>query len=204
MKTARFFACIFGILGTVLMAFSIGLCLLSLDKEAELKAVPAEAAACAETLMQAIDAGDYAAAAGVLYGQPDLGADREPANEAGVMIWDAFRDSISCEFAGEWYVTDAGIARDVVITSMDIASVTHAIMTAKVEAATDMAELYDENNGFREDLVEAVLSEAVVRAMAEDAETVTREVTLTLIQRDGRWWVVPEDGLLQAISGGLA
>lgn len=211
MKIARFFAWIFGLLGTALMVGSIGLCLVSLDAPVELKEVPAGAVECAETLMEAIDSGDYAAASRVMYGQPDLGVDRKPAEETGVMIWDAFIGSISYEFKGDCYATDSGIARDATITAMDIPSVTaalsqhaHSLLTARVESAEDMAELYDEENNFREDLVADVLSEAVVRALAENAELVTRDVTLNLICRDGQWWVVPDQALLQAISGGVA
>ena len=54
------------------------------------------------------------------------------------------------------------------------------------------------------DLVEEVLSQAVVQALAEDGQLVTRDVTLNLICRDGQWWAVPDQALLQAISGGVA
>jgi len=30
---------------------------------------------------------------------------------------------------------------------------------------------------------------------------ITREVTVKLINRDGKWWVVPDQALLQALSG---
>ena len=211
MKIARFFAVIFGLIGTVLMIGSIGLCLISLDAPVRMPETPAAAVECSEDLMNALADGDCAAAGNVLYGQPDLGVDREPADEVGQMIWTAFLGSISYEFKGDCYATDSGIARDATITAMDIPSVTdavsqhaHALLTARVENATDMAELYDEENNFREDLVADVLSEAVVRALAENAETVTRDVTLNLICRDGQWWVVPDQALLQTISGGVA
>lgn len=97
------------------------------------------------------------------------------------------------------------------ITTLDISSVTgaltehaHALLTARVEGAEEMTELYDEENNFREELVSEVLQEAVVQALAEDAQTVTYDVTLNLIYRDGQWWVVPDQALLDAISGGVA
>ena len=49
-----------------------------------------------------------------------------------------------------------------------------------------------------------MLSQAVVQALAEDGQLVTRDVTLNLICRDGQWWAVPDQALLQAISGGVA
>lgn len=211
MKIARFFAWIFGILGMALMVFSIGLCLVSRNKPVELKEVPAGAVECAEALRSAISAGDYGAISAVLYGQPDLGADRKPTEETGIMIWDAFAASVSFEWKGDCYATDTGIVRDAVIKSMDIPGTmqaldgkAHSLLTARVEAATDMTELYDEHNNFREDLVQDVLREAVVRVLAEDAQLVTREVTLQLVCRDGRWWVVPDSALLQMLTGGVA
>ena len=211
MKIARFFAVLFGLIGTVLMLGAVVLCLVSLDEPVKLAETPAAAVACSEKLMEAVAAGDYTAAANVIYGQPDLGVDREPADVEGAMIWDAFVDSISYEFKGECYATDSGIARDAAITALDIPSVTenlaqraHALLTKRVETATDMAQLYDEENNFREDLVDGVLSEAVEQALAEDSKLVTRNVTLNLIYRDGQWWVVPDQTLLQTISGGVA
>lgn len=211
MKAARFFAVIFGLIGTVLMVGAIGLCLLSLDAPVRMAETPEAAAARSEELMEAIGQGDFAAAGNVLYGQPDLGVERLPDEESAMMVWTAFTGSFSCEFKGDCYATDSGIARDAAITALDIPSVTaslsrraHALLTARVESATDMAELYDEENNFREDLVEEVLTQALVQALAEDAELVTRDVTLNLICRDGQWWVVPDEALLTALTGGMA
>ena len=211
MKFARYIACLLGIVTAALMVFSIGLCLISLDSEVKILEMPAGPAACSESLGEAIRVGDFEAASQVIYGQPDLGADRAAADAAGQMIWDAFRDSISFEYTGECYASGSGFARDAVVTVMDIPSVTanlsrraHDLLTARVEAATDMAELYDENNNFREDLVADVISQALVQALAEDAQVVTKEVKVNLICRDGKWWAVPEDALLQLLSGGVA
>lgn len=211
MKFARFIACLLGIVTAAVMIFSIGFCLISLDAEVKVLEMPTGAVECSDSLQEAIRTGDFTAASEVIYGQPDFGADRVPADTAGIMIWDAFRSSISFEYTGDCYATDSGIARDAVVTVMEIPSVTeqlrqraHALLTARVEAATDMAELYDENNNFREDLVEDVLNQALTQALAEDAETVRVEGKVNLICRDGKWWAVPEEALLTALSGGVA
>lgn len=211
MKVARFFAVIFGALGTVLMLGTTVLCLTSLDKSVELTEVPAAAQACAEELRDAVEAADFEAAAKVMYGQPDLGVDHTPEDARSAKVWSAFTDSLSCEFTGACYATESGIARDARVTALDIPSVTgnlnsraHALLTERVNAATEMEELYDEENNFREDLVEQVLDEALDQALLEDAQTVTRDVTLNLIHRDGQWWVVPDQALLQALTGGVA
>jgi len=211
MKIAKFFSWIFGLLGAVVMAGTIVLCLFSLNREPVMQEVPRGAKECVQEVMDAIASGDFTLASRYFYGEPDLGADRKPESEAGTMVWDAFVRSISYELKSDYYATESGIAVDVAVTAMDIPSVTevltrkaHELLTGRVESAADMAELYDENNEFREDLVAEVLSEAVVRALAEDAQPVTRDVTLNLIFRDGQWWVLPDSALLTAISGGVA
>ena len=50
-------------------------------------------------------------------------------------------------------------------------------------------------------MVDQALDGAVTQALSEDAQTVTRDVTLGLIYQDGTWWVVPDQALLQIISG---
>lgn len=211
MKIARFFSVLLGILASALMVFSIGLCLVSLNRQPHLQEVPEGVAECAQNVMDHICAGEFQAASQLMYGQPALGADRDPADTAGVMIWDVFRGSLSYEWKGGCYLTEDGICRDARISFLEISSVTenvsrraHELLTAKVVAATDMAELYDESNNFRPELVDAVLQEALVRCLAEDGKQTTLDVTLTMIQKDGRWWAVPDQALLTALSGGVA
>lgn len=213
MKLARFFSVIFGVLGCVLLVGSIVLCLVSLDEPVKLVEIPQEAVQCAAEVMDALAAGDFSAAAQRMYGQPELGGEAVPSDAASALVWDAFVTSISYEFTGSCYATDTGLARKASVTALDIPSVTenldsrvHALLSQKVASASNMAELYDENNNFRGDLIDQVLSEALTQALAlaQDARTVTREVTLNLICRDGSWWVVPDGALLQVISGGVA
>ena len=48
-----------------------------------------------------------------------------------------------------------------------------------------------------------VLYDAAKDALEQDAKTVTFEVTVNLVHNNGQWWIVPEDALLTAISGGI-
>lgn len=211
MKLARIFAYVSGALGSVLMAGAVVFCLLSLDAPVKMVKYPQEAMDRAEALLDYIENGDFAAASGILYGQPDLGADREPEDEVGKMVWAAFLDSLSCEIKGKCYASDKGLVCDAVVTGLDISSVmeklterTHALLTQRIEQATDMSELYDEENNFRQELITQVLYQAVEQAIREDGKLVDRDVTMGLVYRNGQWWVVPDRALLQAISGGLA
>ena len=210
MKIAKFFSVIFGLVGSLIMIAAIGLCLTSLNREPRIVEVPEGAQHCAEALAEAVSAGDYVAVGALLYGQPDLGAEGEPAEPTGKLVWNAFQSSISCELTGEYYIDGSAVCRTGMVTALDVPGVTEnlqtrfrALLTERMEAAEDMAELYDENNDFREELLDELLAQAVAQALEEDAKTVTREITLEMIRRDGQWWVVPDQALLTALSGGL-
>ena len=198
------------LVGLVLAAGAYYVTFTSLDAEPVLLSEPVEASGRVTELMDAIVACDYDKASGVLYGTPQLGLDRDPADEVGVMLWDAFTDSQSYELKGNCEAQDSRLTQQVVFTYMDISSVTanladrsEALLVKRIESAESISEIYDENNEYREDVVMDVLQEAVAMALKEDAQQVSVELTLNLVYRDNQWWVVPNSQLLNAISGGI-
>lgn len=199
-----------GIAGVVLMVGSVGLALKSLDAPVKLAGVPQEAMECSEKLMEAVAEGDYQAAEGLLYGQPNLGVEGLPEDELGKKVWQKFLDSITYEFTSDCYATDSGISRDAVITTLDIYAAAPGLqeriqseLQRRVAEAEDMTQLYDENNNFREEMVAEIYSQAVEEAVKENTPSVRHEITMNLIHRDGQWWVVPDQALLEAISGNM-
>ena len=211
MKIAKFFAGIFGAIGTVLLVGSIGLCLFSLNAPVRMEKVPAEAVECADVLAAAIAQKDFDALEDCLYGQPELGLSGEPEDELVKMVWDLVQLNLEFAWQGDCYLRDAVLCRDAQVRYFDAASVTenlqtraHALLTLQVEAATDMEQLYDEDGEFRKDLVDQVLKAALTQGCMEDVKAVTANVTVELIHRDGQWWAVPDTALLTALSGGLA
>lgn len=211
MKKIIAFSLIFAILGCGILFGSAYYCLTSLDAPAVMLRQPGEALACSENLMEALSSGDYAAASGCLQGQVDLGLDREPEDETGKLLWEAFEDSFAYEFTGACVATNSGVARTVRITTLDPSTVNgqlsqrvDALLEARLEAAEDTDDIYDESGNFRQELLDALLLEALEEALREDAATVTREISLNLVYQNGQWWVVPDAALIQAISGGVA
>lgn len=211
MKIARFFAVIFGILGTAVMAGAIGLCLVSLDAPVRMTETPEGAVACSEQLAEAISQRDYSAVQDCIYGQPELGLSGEPAEELTRMVWELVQLNLDFSWTGECYFADTVLCRDAEVRYFDTESVTenlliraHELLTLRVEEATDMAQLYDEDGEFRQDLIDQVLKAALTQACLEDVKSVTAEVTVQLVNRDGQWWIIPDEALLTALSGGLA
>ena len=204
----KFVSCIFAILGTALLVFSIGLCLVSLDAPVRMEDVPDGAQRCAEAFCDAVNQGDLAAAGALIYGQPDLGVEVQPATEQGALVWNAYADSMVCEFSGNFYAAQSGLARDARITALDIAALMEKLsqyaessLSAKINAAETLTEIYDENNNYRADLVEQVMREALQQALNWEKATVSIDVTFRMIYRDGSWWIMPDQALLQALSG---
>lgn len=211
MKAARLIAAVFAAVGLVLMVGTVVLCLISLDAPAQMLGMPKTAMARSEEMMDALVEGDFASAAGVMYGQPDPGVDHVPDDPLNALVWDAFSSSISYEFTGVCYAEGSAIFRDASVTALDIPSVTEAIqlradalMAERKKSAQTEEETQQETESSPEALAEQVMQEAVLQVLAEDTGLVTRTVTLKLIYRNGQWWVVPDQALLQAISGGVA
>lgn len=207
MKVARFFAVIFAVLGFLLLIGSVGLCLASLNAPVRVLEMPQEAVTVSEAFCQALNEGDLTAASQYVYGQPDLGAEGTPADPETAAVWNTFLDSIGMEYTGKCKAENSGLSRTASVTTLDIASVTEklseraqSLVDQKIGSAESLAEVYDESGSFREELVAEILQQALQQCLTEDTRTVTRDVTVKIINRDGKWWVVPDQALLQALS----
>lgn len=211
MKIAKFFAGILGAIGTLLLVGSIGLCLFSLDAPAGTAEPPEAAVTCSETFSRALSQKDFSAVQGCIYGQPELDLSGVPEEELACMVWDLVQRNLEFSWKGDCYYRDAALCRDASVRYFSVESITknlpsraHALLTMQVEAATDMEQLYDEGGEFRQDLLDQVMKSALTQACLEDAEAVTAEVTVQLVNRDGQWWILPDEALLTALAGGLA
>ena len=210
MKISKLFSGVFAILAAAIAVVTIAISFSALDNEPVLLKASDEALDAVDVLMDAVAEGNYNEAGAMLYGMPDLGV-HEASDEVGQLVWDAFVQSISYELVGDFHATDSGLAQNVKITSLDMKGVaanlgTYAetLLTQRVEEAEDVSQVYDEENNYREDFVMAVLLDAAAMALERDAVYTEQEITLNLVYKQGQWWVMPEQPLLSAISGGIA
>ena len=208
MKIARFFAGIFACIGVLLLVGSMGFLLLNRNAAVRVKELPREAVAVSDAFAQALNDGDLEGAAQLMYGQPDLGIEAVLENPESALVWEAFLNSLSFAYSGETQVEQSGLVRTATVTRLDVTTVlgilparTQALLDQKVASAGDLTEIYDGENNFREELVEQSLREALQQILSREAQTVTGEVTVKLVNRDGRWWVVPHQNLLQILTG---
>ena len=170
---------------------------------------PDAAIAQVTQMMDAVCEGDYDKASTYLLGNPSLGVAEKPENPVGALLWDAFLESTEYALTGDCYTTDLGLAQNVSFTYLDTASVTanlrdraQELLNQRVEEAEDVSEIYDENNEYREAVVMEILQEVVQAALQENAKTVTVTLTVNLKHQNGQWWVVVDNALLEAFSGG--
>lgn len=208
MKVAKFFAVIFAVVGIVLMLGTGIVCFASIDSAVKILENPDKAVTCSEDFMTAFNDGDFKSAGKLIYGQPDFGTEGALPDTGSAMIWDAYIRSMSFSYTSRLYLLDSELARDASVKILDVKALTGSIQTRakallekEVAAATDMNALYDQTGDFRKDLMDRVLLEAVQSALREDVSYITRDVTVKLICRDGQWWVVPDQELLNTVSG---
>lgn len=205
----KIFAAFFALLAIGTAAAGICLSLKNTDAEPILLEVPEAAENRALSMMDALCRGDYAAVSGALYGQPELGMDREAADPVGALFHAAYEESLVYEQVRPCYATNSGVAMDVRVTALDISSLTAALrqrsqqlLEQRVAEAGDISQVYDENGEYREDVVMEVLYDAAEQVLAGGA-SVTKEVTLECVYENGQWWIVPEDTLLEIIGCGI-
>ena len=207
---AKIIGLIFVLAGIVISAFAMEVTKNNLDSIPILLAPVEEAEAQAQALMDAVAKGDYHTAGELILGNPKLGVDRDPADIAGVMIWEAFVESYTYEMVGDSFATDSGIAQNVKVSFLDISSVTknlrersQNLLETRVAEAEDVSEIYDENNDYKEEFIMDVLEDSVKDALKEDAAMTGAEFTINLVYRDGSWVVVSDSTLMAAISGNV-
>lgn len=209
MKVSKLASGLFAVLGSVLLIGSVVLCFWGMGTPGKGIQRPEEANRCAESLVNALNSGDLAGAAELLYGQPDLELDREPEAEEGKQLWQAYCGSISAEVKDGCYTEGSEIFWSGTVTAMDLSKTVEDldsraadILKQKLESTEDPAQLLEENGDVPQEMAREIAGTALAQALAEE-KTVTREVKVKLVSRDGSWWVVPDQALMAVLSGGL-
>ncbi len=210
MKRTKAFSVFFAVLGILLAVSAAGAVFLLSDAQPILLGASGTAAKTAASLMDALCDGDYDAAEQLLYGQPDLGLDRAPAEPVGQLLWDAYRDSLTYTLDGECYASENGLKQNVKITALDLTAVTAEIgarlpdLLESRSRSMEDSQVYDVNREYREAFVNDVLLDTAEAALKDASATREYSLVLTLIHQEGNWRVVADEPLLTVISGGVS
>ena len=198
----------FGLLAVLLAAAAVFLVMTCRDTKPVLLYVPEEVTLCVEETMDAICCGDFSSAVKRLYGNPDLGIDRESEDPVNSAFWNAFVSSLDYELVGEPYATQTGIAQDVKVISLELDTATEklgaraeALLQQGLAQAENASDVYD-GSDYKDSFVDSVIQQAARQALEEDVRYSYSVVTLQLVCSNGQWRIVPDKALLSAISGG--
>lgn len=209
MKISKLASGLFAAVGSALLVGSVVLCFVGLNQPSRGIQPPEEAAACADAVLEAVGSGDFDRAAKLLYGQPELDLEREPVTTEGKQLWNAYRDSIAVITDESCYGEGTNIYQTAQVTTMDITGTlaqlenrASGLLKQKLESAEDPAALLDGNGEVQKTLKDEIRTQALTQVLS-DAKTVTTQITFQLIEKDGQWWALPDQALLDILSGGL-
>lgn len=209
MKHRKILSAVFAGLGGCLAALALVICLTQRNAEPKLLVYPQEAVSCARNMLTSVCAGDFQAASQYLYGEPSLGTGSQWEDTASQYLWDAFVSSLDYQTHGGCYATASGVALKVTITGLDMGQVLQdmkslapELLEEMVNQAEDMDEVYDSDQEYRDEFIQSVMYRAAEEALV-DADSTSQELTLSLMYDGSTWWVVPDEALLNAISGGI-
>ena len=209
MKVSKLASAVFAVVGTVLLVGSIVTGFVALNSPTRAVKPTQEANACAQSVLRALDDGDLSKVGEYLYGKPTLGLDREPATTEGKQLWDAYRDSIAVTTDENCYGEGTNIYQTAQVTAMDIPATLSQLdkragelLNQRIDAAEDSALLLDENGEVPQTLKDEIRGQALTQVLTE-AKTVTTQITFQLIEKDGQWWALPDQAMLDILSGGV-
>lgn len=196
---------LFTFLGVVLLAGTAILAFMGRTMPVALPYVPVEAQKEAKAFAVEINEGNLESLKNRIYGTPELEGEFD--NPVLTVLWEAYTKSFSWNFTGAWYASDSGLCCDASVTALDIPALLPQVETVYQELLPQKAEelaaeqVYGEDGGYDADFVLQFLADATRQVLESSQPQVQREMTLTMICRDGNWYVRPDSALLELFSG---
>ena len=196
------------LLSMLLGVCTLLLCFFAAGREPVLVKSPPEAEVLIKELEAGIREGNFEALSSILAGSPDLGPKREPETAVGRLLLHGFRSSVILQKQGECYALEGGIALKVKVSCLDTESVLEPLgqkvselLKNRIRQAKDPRELYDEENEYREDLIQEILGEAGWLCLREQGRMQQKELVIRFQWEEDGWRILPEEDLLLLISG---
>lgn len=169
---------------------------------------PEKARQCAEGFRKAINEGSLTEAAEYLLDPSALGEVPVDVDPVAALVWDTYRAQLDAKAISGLYTTADGLSMDMELTALDVNDAVEKIgslaverMQERVAVASDMSELYGDDGQYRSELVDDVLQQAALETLMSDLPTVTISMTLHLAQSGHTWKVIPDQSLINALSG---
>ena len=209
-KTQRIFAALCGAAALVLGGFGIRLGLTAPGKSPVLLKTDQGAQDRCRDFAQCLREEDFEGLSKTLLGTPQI--TRYDGEEAlAARIWQAYVSSMDCTLEGELYGTDQGLAQNITLEALDLEDLgdrleekVPLLLEARMEEAQDIQELYDSRNGYRQEVIDQVLLQALDEVLSQNPQTRETTLTLRLCRSRGQWLIQPEGDLIRFLSGNIA
>lgn len=209
-KTQRIFAALCGAAALVLGGFGIRLGLTAPGKSPVLLSIDQGAQARCRDFAQCLRQGDFDGLSQTLLGTPQI--TQYSGEEAlSKRIWQAYVSSMDCALEGGLYGTDQGLAQNITLEALDLGDLgarleekVPLLLEARMEEARDIQELYDGQNGYRQEVIDQVLLQALDEVLSQNPQTRETTLTLRLCRSRGQWLIQPEGDLIRFLSGNIA
>lgn len=198
------------LLGLAVLVFTGALAFAAREFPVTLLSQPSQAEEIVHTLVDALNRGDLSQASLVLYGQPTLEKTPDFDNPFLTTVWDRYLESMTCQIEDGCYATDSGLYQVLSVEALDIQAALPKVeqryrsLLSELSQSEDADRVYNDDGTYREDFVLSVLDQAARETLSQDCATTSRNVTLDLVYRDSRWWVLPQEGLMDILCGGFA
>lgn len=147
---------------------------------------PEEIPDAADAVMNCIQKGDWQSLRELVAGNPDLTPILDEKDSAEAVLWEAYRESL------EWYCREPLDTRDNGLVAQNIL-VTCLDLRAAADAAASLLQENPQKNAL-------TLTAAVEQALEINVPTVTYDVRLSFLRRDGQWLLVPDKALQEILS----
>ena len=197
------------------VASSLSVCLLLFfcivaDAEGTLVFLPSDSPEHkADHFFRSVVTGNYEEALADLSQPRQLLPEPASADETDLLYYKALKHSFSYKLKGDAQTDKTHATQTVSFTYLDLkqlpAPISEQVMTelAEIVDKRKKAEVYDENENYRTEVLEEVYSDSVqeILSHAKDYYTTT-DLTLSLNYSDGQWYIEPEDPIFLAFAGG--
>ena len=158
-----------------------------------------------------IMAKDYETAYGCLSNYSSLGLEQEPDSEEGKLVYAAVKNSWAYSLKGDCRQDKLHASQDITMRYLDLKGIEEDA-AARVEGLLNeivqsrpISEVFDENNGYREEITDEVYLRAISAVLENQSQYYrTKDLTVSMDYKDGRWLISADRELLSALTGGAA
>lgn len=202
-KAAQFF----GILAAVLAVLTVVLSFTCRNANPIVLGGQSRAQKQVQALLRDVQAADAALVADYFTPGTDLAQiynlDNPVAKELYGIVW----KNLTYENVSKVRGDSASLALDVTVNAPDAAKLlasakeqVRPLVNASIESGTDTETMYDEDFQLREEFLNEILLEALERVKG-DIPFRQERITVYIRRSDSGWEILPEDGLIDALSG---